>query len=147
MTKLEETLAEKRPDLVADWHPEKNGTLTPAMIACNSYKRVWWICPEGHEYEREVVARVKGYGCQYCSGRRVLAGYNDLQTVNPKLTSEWNYEKNGDLLPSQVSLHSNKKVWWKCKTCGNEWQTQVNDRSYGRGCPVCAGKKMSQVLS
>ena len=136
------SLAEKSPDISAEWHPEKNGTLTPASIACNSYKKAWWICPRGHEYEQEVATRVsKGCGCPYCSGHRVLEGFNDLQTLKPELASEWNYEKNGDLTPTQVSLHSNKRVWWKCKTCGNEWITQINDRAYGRGCPVCAGKQ------
>lgn len=136
------SLAEMRPDISAEWHPVKNGTLTPASIACNSYKKVWWVCPRGHEYEQEVATRVsKGCGCPFCSGHRVLEGFNDLQTVNPELASEWNYEKNGDLMPTQVSLHSNKRVWWKCRVCGNEWITQVNDRSRGESCPVCASKK------
>ena len=141
MSNLHNSLAEMRPDIAAEWHPEKNGSITPDMLACNSRKKYWWICPRGHEYVREVATRVEGYGCQFCSGRRVLAGFNDLQTVNPELASEWNYDKNGDLKPTQVSLHSNKKVWWKCKKCGNEWITQVNDRAYGRGCPVCSGKQ------
>lgn len=37
-------------------------------------------------------------------------------------------------------MHSNKKVWWKCKH-GHEWLATVNNRStLGRGCPYCSGR-------
>ncbi len=35
-------------------------------------------------------------GCPYCSGQKVLKGTNDLQTVNPVLAREWDYEKTTD---------------------------------------------------
>ncbi len=136
------SLAEARPDISAQWHPTKNGELTPDKIASRSSKKVWWLCDKGHEFQQTVDKRVsRGYGCPFCSGRRVLVGYNDLATVDPVLASEWDYEKNGDLLPSQVTHHSNKWAWWKCTTCGHSWRTKINDRANGRGCPVCAGKQ------
>lgn len=135
-----------RPDISAEWHPTKNGDLTPETIAYKSNKKVWWLCPKGHEYEKPPYKRVeRGEGCPYCSGHGVLAGYNDLATVNPTLASEWDHEKNGDLLPSMVTLHSNKWAWWKCKVCGHEWCTQINHRANGRGCPVCATKKRGRA--
>ena len=36
-----------------------------------------------------------------------------LAEARPDLAKEWNYEKNGDLKPKDVSCGSNKKVWWK----------------------------------
>ena len=47
-----------------------------------------------------------GRGCPVCAGQQVLAGYNDLASKRPDLAKEWNYEKNGDLLPSQVMCGS-----------------------------------------
>ena len=65
---------------------------------------------------------------------------NSLATVNPELATEWHHTKNGALLPEYVSVHSNIKVWWKCKE-GHEWQAVINSRRYGVGCPYCSGKR------
>lgn len=60
---------------------------------------------------------------------------------NVKLMKEYNYEKNKDVKPTDVLCGSNKKVWWKCRN-GHEWESTVNNRARGRGCPICAGKKV-----
>ncbi len=82
-----------------------------------------------------------GRNCPYCSNQKILKGSNDLATVNPKLASEWNYEKNGDLKPEDFFANSSKKVWWKCSK-RHEWQATINNRNNGRGCPYCAGQKV-----
>lgn len=136
------SLAIMRPDLCLEWHPTKNGDLTPEAVAYKSSKKVWWCCPKGHDYEQTVYKRVgMNSACPYCSGKRVLFGYNDLLTINPVLASEWNYTKNDGLLPTQFTLHSNRKVWWKCKICEHEWEAVINHRANGRGCPICAKEK------
>jgi hypothetical protein len=75
--------------------------------------------------------------CPACIGQAVLQGFNDLATLRPDIAAEWNYEKNTDLSPNMVTLHSNKKMWWKCSKCGHEWRTAITHRSYGAGCPKC----------
>jgi hypothetical protein len=72
-----------------------------------------------------------------------LNGYNDLQTINPTLASEWNYERNDVLTPMEVMPNSGKKVWWKCSK-GHEWQAIIQNRNKGQGCPVCAKEKRSK---
>ena len=66
-------------------------------------------------------------------------GVNDLQTTNPELVSEWDYEKNGELKPSDVLYGTNKKVWWKCSK-GHEWLSSPHNRRNGNGCPYCSGR-------
>ena len=129
------------PVLAKEWNYEKNGELTPSNTLSNSHKNVWWICSKGHEWKTSVNHRNSGTGCPYCSGLYVIKGETDLQTVNPTLANEWNYEKNNDLTPFDVSSQSEKKVWWKCSK-GHEWQSTVNHRSNGRGCPYCSGRKV-----
>ena len=126
------------PDLAKEWDREKNSGLTPMDVLPNSEKKVWWKCQQGHEWQAIVGNRSKGQGCPYCSGKRVLAGYNDLQTLNPKLAQEWDYKKNCRLTPTEVTTGSNKKAWWRCEK-GHEWQAMVCDRVRGTGCPYCAG--------
>ena len=116
------SLSQVRPDLLNEWHPTKNGELAPDLVKAHSGKKAWWICPHGHEYGSVVQNRVKGVGCPYCAGKRVLKGYNDLLTLRPEIAAEWNYEKNGDLKPDQVTAKSEKRVWWRCSNCGKEWQ-------------------------
>ena len=135
-------LKDNNPKLMLEWNYKKN-ILDPSTLASSSREKVWWVCDKGHEWEAVISNRVRGSNCPYCSGRLVLVGVNDLKTKNPKLASEWNYEKNGDLKPDMVKSSSHKLVWWKCRN-GHEWESTVNNRARGRGCPICAGKKIEK---
>lgn len=124
------------PELASEWHPKKNEELSPTMVSRGSTCKVWWICSKGHEWQASVGSRSKGAGCPYCSGNKVMPGFNDLATKYPALAKEWNMQKNGKLLPSNVTAGSGKKVWWKCEN-GHEWQSKIVARVYGSGCPIC----------
>ena len=134
--------ATEHPKLALEWNYDKNDGILPTSFRPKSGKRVWWVCSLGHEYEARICDRVNGRGCPYCSSKKVLEGFNDLCTTNPELASEWNYEKNGSLLPSMVTRGSHKKVWWKCKVCGHDWESEINNRNKGRGCPKCTKGKV-----
>lgn len=69
---------------------------------------------------------------------------NRLSITHPTLRKEWDYEKNGDLKPEDVSYGSGRKVWWKCKN-GHGWEAQIGQRSEGgkTGCPYCSGHRVS----
>lgn len=136
------------PDLASEWHATKNGNLKPCDVTKGSNKKVWWMCSKGHEWQACICHRSKGAGCPYCSSRMVLKDFNDLQSVNPDLASEWNYEKNNGLTPDEVTPNSNKSIWWKCRDCGYEWKTSVSNRNnQNTGCPKCSKKKTAQALS
>ena len=140
--KKEKRYVSDNAQLMSEWNWEKNNELGffPDVLMCGSGKKVWWKCQKGHEWQAALVSRNSGSGCPYCSGKKVLKGENDLQTVNPMLAKEWNYEKNNGLTPVDVMPNSSKKVWWKCSK-GHEWQAALANRSSGRGCPYCSGKK------
>ena len=138
--KLQNNLATVNPELAKQWHPTKNGELTPLDVTAGSNKEVWWICDNGHEWSSKISNRViNGTGCPYCSGRYPIKGITDLATTNPELARQWHPTKNGNLKPTDVKEHSNKKVWWVCEK-GHEWQAIVSSRTNGRGCPYCSGK-------
>ena len=128
--------------LLDEWDYEKNGQVgnTPENISAGSGIVVWWKCKNGHSYQMPPNSKINmHYGCPYCNNKRVLPGFNDLATTNPELADEWNYERNGDLKPQDVTHGSAKKVWWKCKN-GHEWEATIGNRSGGHGCPTCAGR-------
>ncbi len=133
----ETDLATLYPELIKEWHQAKNGTQKPSEIMPGTHKKVWWKCENGHEWQAEVKSRATGVGCPYCANKKIIKGFNDLETVNPEIAKEWHPTKNGTLKPSDVSPASGENVWWLCKY-GHEWQTQIYNRSAGRGCPKCS---------
>jgi hypothetical protein len=127
--------------LAKEWHPTKNGSLTPRDVTTGSNKKAWWLCSRGHEWESAIHSRNNGHGCPYCAGKKVN-NENCLQTINPSLAKEWHFTKNGSLTPRDVTPSSCKKVWWLCSK-GHEWKSLISNKSNGHGCPYCAGKKVN----
>ena len=72
-------LATTHPLLAKEWHPTKNGKLSPEQVTGGCGKKVWWVCEKGHEWQATVNHRGYGRGCPVCSGNQVLVGYTDLQ--------------------------------------------------------------------
>lgn len=138
---IKNSFATKMPSIAAEWHPVKNGSLLPTQVSPSSCKKVWWIGKCGHEWEATIVNRAsQRTGCPYCSGKKVLAGFNDLKTVNPTLAEEWHPNKN-QVKPSEITANSSLTAWWLCSVCGHEWETQVGSRTRGAGCPACFSLK------
>jgi len=138
----ESSLLAKNSDLAKQWHPTKNGDLTPNDVQPWSREKVWWKCPEGddHEWQNTVSKRTSGQGCPVCLNQKVVKS-NCLATLNPGLAREWHPTKNGDFSPENVSSASNKMIWWKCpKGDDHEWRASVNTRQRGHGCGVCANR-------
>lgn len=129
------------PDLVASWNYEKNEDLDPSSFKSGSDKKVWWICREGHEWQETIYKRaIRGYGCPYCSGQRIIPGRTDFSSLFPNVAKEWNYNKNESINPQSFSPHSTYRVWWICKN-GHEWKATIASRTSGKtGCPICSGK-------
>lgn len=141
MIALKQNITTSHPQIAKEWHPTKNGNLSPNDVSYGSQKRVWWLCDKGHEWEASIKHRCNGSHCPYCSGRLPIKGVTDLATTKPELVSEWHPTKNDPLTPEDVSNGSNKKVWWRC-TLDHEWQAEIFSRAEGKGCPVCNGKQI-----
>ena len=134
-------LASQNSALAAQWDKKKNGRLTPQSVTPTSNRKAWWICEKGHSYQTIIASRVNGSGCPYCMNKRVLAGFNDLATIEPKIAAEWHPTLNGGLTPEMVTAGSRKKAWWEC-AYGHAWKAAIYSRTGAKkcGCPVCAGK-------
>lgn len=136
---MSNSLAEVHPELVSEWS-EKNLLLTPDGITFGSNKKVWWRGACGHEWQASVKARSNGEKCPICSGARVIAGINDLATLEPLLVKQWS--KKNKIKPIEVSIGSHKKVIWRCKK-GHEWEAVVKSRTINKtGCPYCSHNKV-----
>lgn len=97
--------------------------------------KVEWNC-SGHTYTSSLVNRTRlGSGCPFCSGNKVLPGYNDLATTHPELAKELTNQSEGTTLLSG----SSKKVSWKCSQ-DHIWDSSVANRVRGKGCGYCSGR-------
>lgn len=174
MAKLEKginDLLTTHSQLSAEWHPTKNGSLTPDMVSAGSGKQAWWLLhydvpmdyPIEHlrgkhfdfEWESEIKSRAKGTGCPFLSGKAVWPGFNDLATTHPHLVKEWHKSKNKGLTPEMVTAGSNKKVWWKASYkdpdtgCRHrhEWEAQISQRATaGTQCPQKMSSKGEKLV-
>ncbi|WP_050805530.1 zinc-ribbon domain-containing protein [Legionella drancourtii] len=59
-------LAVQSPELVKEWHPEKNNELRPEMFLPRSNKKVWWLCKYLHEWQATIDNRFNGTNCPVC---------------------------------------------------------------------------------
>lgn len=85
--KKEKSIAAMYPELVKEWHPTKNGTLTPDRVSFGYGKKVWWLCPKcKHEYQASPNKRTYGAvgkitGCPKC-GRKTIIKHNMNKVQN-----------------------------------------------------------------
>lgn len=139
--KLEESLVCLAPHLLKEWNTERNFPLRPEKLTARSDRKVWWKCEKGHEWKTSPNKRyLDKTNCPICANKKVLAGFNDLATINPELAKQWHPTKNGDLKPTQFTICSGKKVWWKCEK-GHEWEATIARRKE-RGCKYCNKKAL-----
>ena len=110
----------------------KEALFDPTTVTRGSGRVMRWVCPVGHEYEVPVARRVsQGSGCAYCSGQKVLQGFNDFATLRPDLAEEALFDA------STVTLMSGVSQRWRCPE-GHEYRSAPYSRAIGRGCAKCA---------
>lgn len=68
----ETSLGYLNPELAKEWHPTKNGNITPFDIFANTNQFIWWLCPIcGHEWKAKGSNRNAGKrGCPRCANCR-----------------------------------------------------------------------------
>lgn len=147
-----------KPDYLMDFNYEKNAPIIPENLYLSSGKKIWWKCHVcGTEYFRSPNEISAGCKCPKCSHekrvnsleKKLLKKNGSLGEKNPDFLKEWDYNKN-DISPFDITLKSNKKVYWVCSKCGNRWQATPYNRSQGKGCKECGkkiiGKKKSKKV-
>ena len=137
----------KRENLLEEWDYEKNSELgyTPDNVSYGSAKDIWWRCEENHTFTQSIRNRtLHTQGCPYCSNRKILKGYNDLETYCKNnnleyLMKEWDY-KNNTFKPDEIFPFSHKDIYWVCSK-GHRWTAHLDSRvNKNCSCPYCTGR-------
>ncbi len=96
-----------------------------------------WKCSLNHEWNAKIVNRTRfGQGCPYCTNRKVLPGFNDLQTKFPEhaeLADGWD--------PTHIVAGSHSRKPWRCKL-GHKWTSSVENKTKKSLCPFCSNHKL-----
>ena len=110
----------------------------PSSVSAKSNKKLGWKCKKGHTWLAVVGTRTPpvSASCPYCSGTKVLPGFNDLKALFPEVAAEasgWE--------PTTVTAKSGAKKLWSCKK-GHFWEARVYTRTppVNAGCPFCSGR-------
>ena len=110
----------------------------PSKVMAGNGAKLEWKCVKGHIFLGTPDHRTaRGDGCQICSGRKIIAGVNDLLTLFPEIAKQANGWD-----PSQVGAGSDMNSEWICKK-GHTWKVKIRSRtSFLTGCPVCSRRKV-----
>jgi len=106
------------PLLVLEWHPTKNGNLTPDDCLHKSGKKVWWQCKHGHEWEATIDSRNSSQrksNCPYYSStRKKVSSFNCMAATHPELVEMFHPTLNGSITPNTILAGTGKRLWWRC---------------------------------
>lgn len=151
-----ESLADKYPEIAAEWDYDKNHGLTPDMVSSGMHKKVFWRCPKcGKSYESMICNRTSPSrqkatnDCPVCLGRVIIPGFNSLKAKFPEIVEqEWDYVLN-NVDPDTIAPHTNKSYYWKCLYGHESYMSKVNNKVNGNGgnCPKCSHQKFSPEFS
>ncbi|AZS47975.1 zinc-ribbon domain-containing protein [Microbacterium oxydans] len=133
----------KLPRLRSWWHPVNNSRINAKALTWTD--SVYWICPEGHEFQATLrQMRRRKNPCRICENREIVAGINDLATVCPEIAAEFSDELNWPVTASQVAPGSRLKYWWNCGVEGHDsFRATVQSRTGRRSrCGQCAGSRV-----
>ena len=127
------------PDIAATLAPGRNPNDFARTVGSHSRTKAWWLCERNHEYCVSVYQR-QAAGCAYCANQRVLAGYNDLASQNPKAAKHFLSARN-NVDPSEVLVSSRVSFWWVCDL-GHEFSRSPSSVFKGVWCPFCGGTEL-----
>ena len=153
-------LATLYKELCLDWDYEKN-MFPPTKFTKSSHTIIHWKCHIcGNEWDCSILTRTKGRGqCPIChpvkyvftpeiAARRqemLVRKRGSLSENNPTLAALWHPTKNTPLTPNDVTVSSQKRVWWMCHN-GHEWQSIISNMNKRPYCSVCHNKDSTPIV-
>jgi putative zinc ribbon protein len=137
-------LADTLPEIASQWHPTRNGKLTPQNVVWDSKRTVWWradCC--GHEWQETVRNRDK-YERLRCPRCRTILG--SLAWHDPGLAAEWSTANPVSAWRVRPHAATTFSPEWICATNpAHVWSAPLSTRSDGAECPECREVGKSRI--
>lgn len=136
------------------WDKEKNNYLTSRDVTKSSGRSFWFKCDIcDHSFNTKIISIKYNSWCPYCSNQKIcennnckichiksFANYKGKTLSGNYKVDCWHQEKN-ITSPNAIFLHSNKKYWFICDICNNNFKltiTSIYDKNCW--CPICKNK-------
>jgi hypothetical protein len=137
-------LADTLPEIASQWHPAKNGKLTPQDVVWDSKRTIWWLADCcGYEWQESPRSRDK-YQRLRCPKCRTILG--SLAWRDPGLAAEWSPDNPVSAWKIRPNASTAYLPQWVCATNpAHVWEASLSGRSNGADCPECREAGKSKV--
>ena len=135
------SVAVKYPDIVKRWSDKNKKTADEVLPTDRgSYYLDCAECSGTYLTKLQIVIAGEDE-CPYCSGQRVLSGYNSVAVKYPDIAKRWSdkNEKTADeVLPTDRGSY-----YLNCPECGGTYPTKLQEAIAGEdACPYCSDRKV-----
>lgn len=133
MVSLEKSFGHCNPELTDEWSSKNE-------VSKSSGKKYLFECKKCKSIYECSLDKKTNYksGCPYCRGLKVN-NTNSLESNNPELLKYWDFSKNTNIKPSEVTRNSHKMAHWKCNVCEDETYCKIISKN---SCSVCSSQKL-----
>jgi hypothetical protein len=140
-----------RQDVLERWDYELND-YKPSEILFSTSKKYYFKCPiRIHKSELKLIGSFTSgqegsLDCKFCNS---FAQWGIDNICSDFLEKYWDYEKNTNIKPWEISRYSSIKIWIKCqeKDYHKSYIVKCADFVRGNRCPYCFGKKTHKMDS
>jgi hypothetical protein len=146
-------LEDSYSEILSTFDSEMNDGVEARKLFSRSPGEYWWKCSESsfaHSYKSSVKARIANRRCPYCSGTKILPGFNDWKTLYEVELMDllWDYKKNVDsngypIEPENLGVDDREMRYWKCLKGDHERVISISSAiqgwRLGKTCRTCAG--------
>lgn len=110
----------------------------PSTVVAETQKTYLWTCPNHVEpFPQRLSHLLSGIGCGYCSGAKLLPGFNDMATRYPQLA-----EQVVGVDPTTVTAGTGQSFLWRCPRHDAPFRQTIGSRLRGEGCGICRGRQV-----
>jgi hypothetical protein len=131
-----------------NWHPTKNGDITPRDVFLNCSKPFWFTCSDcRHDINPRLNDVVRGRWCVYCSSKKLCKKpecqwCHDHSFASHPRAVYWHPTKNGDVTPRDVFLNTHSRFWFTCPDCRHDINPYLTTVAQGRWCVYCGSNNL-----
>ena len=136
------------------WDDKRNKTKLHCITRSTSSK-YYFICDKcSHSFKTTIYTITKmNVWCSYCTNQKLckdikcnscylrsFASYKDVTIYGKLKINCYNYEKNGDIIPRNISISNDKKFWFTCDFCLNIFKISPASIIRHSWCSICKKK-------
>lgn len=134
------------------WNVELNNGVLPYQVTKNSNQKFWFTF-RGHTFILKLDECTRNNNwCPYMAGKILCSNLKCKSCYKRSYKScfnsiEWYQEMNGDITPRDVLKNSHTMFYFICHVCSHYYQTGLDRRVKGDGCPYCNGDAICSMVN